>query len=605
MDLWCDQRLVVRVTSPDGCQLMTMDGPFARVGSHPRSDIVLPGTAKRTLYFHATSGGVYCLDLRDHREAHSELAGRWIGPNAAISVENYSLQVVAEPAGKCCESPPPLLSRNNDLRSAVAFRIHCKRGPKAKYKLHRALTVVGRDTTCGLNLSGTKVSSPHCVLYCDQGRTWFVDLLSNNGTLLNGQRCEAAEIRPGDRLTVGEFRLTHTGQAGGMASAAANGQTVFSSTPAKPSQRTAPIVESPVLEEGDPSTVQLSKGDTIDVALCAQSRNECEQPQEDSKPNAVQSNTCADARDGTGPLVDEAVDEAMAKFHVAASLTNEIRGLTQQLEEQQKQFAALRGALEAEQKRWQAERDCLRFELTTQANIIAEQKRDLVITRAQLDRQLNQIRAAVASHSLRSERVADRNSAERELVAGAIVSQGVSLAGEEAVGVAYTRISREVAAENGARAGEPPSEVGILGWFPAKGDESEDRSEARPAEGETIQNVESVHSTVVWQQLQQAMAEQSKASALALAGTELAIAAARATNESSDSLEAEKFSATDPLLTTAESSKDRRTELSQFVHERLHELQRSRIRFSRVVVAGTMMALAAAGVFAAWWWQIF
>lgn len=120
-----------------------------------------------------------------------------------------------------------------------------------------------------------------------------------------------------------------------------------------------------------------------------------------------------------------------------------------------------------------------------------------------------------------------------------------------------------------------------------------------------MQNVESVHSTVVWQQLQHAMAEQSKASALALAGTELPIAAARATNESSGSLEAQKLPATDPELTTAESSKDRRTELSQFVHERLHELQRSRIRFSRVVVAGTMMALAAAGVFAAWWWQIF
>src|SRR5262249_26779558 len=157
----------------------------------PQSDVVLRRAAKRTLYLHATEQGVFCVDLRDHAKPASEQSGQWLASDASIVLDDYSLQVTLDSPiegrqGSAAVSS--LLARRGSNRPALSLRVTCKGGPKAKYRVHRALTVVGRDTTCGLNLAGTKVSSPHCLLYVEQGRTWCVDLLSNNGTLLNGQR---------------------------------------------------------------------------------------------------------------------------------------------------------------------------------------------------------------------------------------------------------------------------------------------------------------------------------------------------------------------------------------------------------------------------------
>src|SRR4029079_13538142 len=107
--------------------------------------------------------------------------------------------------------------------------------------------------------------------------------------------------------------------------------------------------------------------------------------------------------DGTSPLSRQAVDEAMAKLDASARLALEIRGLTQRLAEQDKLLVRLRGMLEAEQEGWRLERDSLRYELTTQAHVVGELKRELAVTRVTLERQMSTGRGRSLVDSIQGE----------------------------------------------------------------------------------------------------------------------------------------------------------------------------------------------------------
>jgi hypothetical protein len=70
---------------------------------------------------------------------------------------------------------------------------------------------LGRSRECDLVVANPTVSRRHALLRHDNGIWWLRDLGSINGTFLNGWRVmNAVEVRPGDRLTLGQadYRLT-------------------------------------------------------------------------------------------------------------------------------------------------------------------------------------------------------------------------------------------------------------------------------------------------------------------------------------------------------------------------------------------------------------
>jgi len=66
---------------------------------------------------------------------------------------------------------------------------------------------VGRDEGSALRLSDTSVSRHHLRLTSAGSTVWAEDLLSRNGTLLNGERLTRQRLSPGDRLVVGSVPL--------------------------------------------------------------------------------------------------------------------------------------------------------------------------------------------------------------------------------------------------------------------------------------------------------------------------------------------------------------------------------------------------------------
>jgi pSer/pThr/pTyr-binding forkhead associated (FHA) protein len=71
-----------------------------------------------------------------------------------------------------------------------------------------AVRTLGRATGADFILEAALVSRVHCRLTALPGGQLEVrDLESTNGTFVNGQRIEVAQLAPGDRLQVGRVEL--------------------------------------------------------------------------------------------------------------------------------------------------------------------------------------------------------------------------------------------------------------------------------------------------------------------------------------------------------------------------------------------------------------
>ncbi len=69
-------------------------------------------------------------------------------------------------------------------------------------------TTIGRSPDCGIFLDDVTVSRRHAVLFERDGVFHIEDQGSLNGTFLNRRRIETAELRDGDELQIGKYRLT-------------------------------------------------------------------------------------------------------------------------------------------------------------------------------------------------------------------------------------------------------------------------------------------------------------------------------------------------------------------------------------------------------------
>jgi hypothetical protein len=72
---------------------------------------------------------------------------------------------------------------------------------------HIGELLIGRSLSCDVMLVDPTVSGRHARLICRDGCWVLQDLSSTNGSYLNGRRVGRCEIRPGDRLILGQTLL--------------------------------------------------------------------------------------------------------------------------------------------------------------------------------------------------------------------------------------------------------------------------------------------------------------------------------------------------------------------------------------------------------------
>ena len=208
-EFWCSRRLLVTVDGPQGKSVVPLARPMARIGRQAGSDIVLnsPWVARRSLYLHATDEGVFCFYLQPE-EKDTQRLGFWLAPGEPLMVGPYRISAALEgddggpapaqvPLDEWGSAPPPY----------PVFQVYSGGKLRDKRRFRARLNLIGRRHECALQIKGQQVSSFHGCLFWQYPRLWYIDLVSSNGSSLNGLRVDCTEVRIGDQLEVGEFTL--------------------------------------------------------------------------------------------------------------------------------------------------------------------------------------------------------------------------------------------------------------------------------------------------------------------------------------------------------------------------------------------------------------
>jgi hypothetical protein len=77
----------------------------------------------------------------------------------------------------------------------------------ARYNLTSSEVLIGRGTTCQIQLKDPKVSRQHARIRFNQGMVSIEDLDSAHGTLVNGVRVTSVQLYGGEELTLGDTRF--------------------------------------------------------------------------------------------------------------------------------------------------------------------------------------------------------------------------------------------------------------------------------------------------------------------------------------------------------------------------------------------------------------
>jgi pSer/pThr/pTyr-binding forkhead associated (FHA) protein len=204
-EYWCDQGLEITVDGPDGRFSVKVEKPFARIGRHESSEVVLPDKRipRRSLYLHAMEAGIFYVRLASSPPDGNSGSQGWLAPDQIITVGQY--KIVAQ----LSRSQPKPTAALPDIEGRDFFPPHpvlmlVDRGRTvARLLLRRRLSIVGREERNTLPLADAQISTSHCALFREADKLWVIDLLSSNGTFIAGQRLESALVAPGQSLTLG------------------------------------------------------------------------------------------------------------------------------------------------------------------------------------------------------------------------------------------------------------------------------------------------------------------------------------------------------------------------------------------------------------------
>lgn len=102
------------------------------------------------------------------------------------------------------------------LEGAFRYALIVERGPRAglTYVLGEGDTVAGRSEDVDIFLGDVTVSREHARFSVTEDGLSVEDLRSTNGTYVNAERQDRAQLQPGDEVIIGKFHLVVAGGHG-------------------------------------------------------------------------------------------------------------------------------------------------------------------------------------------------------------------------------------------------------------------------------------------------------------------------------------------------------------------------------------------------------
>lgn len=340
MSYWCDEKLAVRVTGPAGEQEISLDQPFALIGSHARAHIVLSGpeVRKRALLLVAIEGGIYVAYL-DVEQADPDARGRWLTDGEAIQLGPYTLHARLA-SGQALQLPSAHPQNQRSPVPIPVLHIYCGALLKDRRRVRYPLVLIGRRPQCALRLLGEIVSSYHCLLFWCEQRLWCIDLASSNGTRVGEALIACRELLLGERLEVGEFQLLY--------------------------YRWSPRPSTPGLAEEDGSDEHDTLDSSFDVLLDAPAWSE----DDDSAVGTSIATMALNQAAGCAPVSEAIAEQRSELVRLRQEIEQERQRAAQEHQQRTEEvlaettrLAAEKEALAAQRRAWQQERDAQAHEL--------------------------------------------------------------------------------------------------------------------------------------------------------------------------------------------------------------------------------------------------
>ncbi len=137
------------------------------------------------------------FELRGKSEAPGQAARPATPPAArpAAPRPTAAQQTPAPPVEPAAARPPVLRA----VEGADAGKV---------FPMDRPQLILGRLPECDITLTGAAVSRRHAKVQQEGGRWTITDMGSTNGVRVNAQPVQVAEIKPGDRIEVGDITFT-------------------------------------------------------------------------------------------------------------------------------------------------------------------------------------------------------------------------------------------------------------------------------------------------------------------------------------------------------------------------------------------------------------
>lgn len=110
--------------------------------------------------------------------------------------------------------PLPLSTRDQSAVDALpegSALLIVQRGPNsgARFLLDQEVTNAGRSSSSDIFLDDVTVSRKHCQFIANDGGHLVRDSGALNGTYVNRERVDQAQLHAGDEVQIGKYRLTY------------------------------------------------------------------------------------------------------------------------------------------------------------------------------------------------------------------------------------------------------------------------------------------------------------------------------------------------------------------------------------------------------------
>lgn len=209
--------LLIRISSSESAsrpQTVLWDRPALLIGRGQECDLRLTHAevSRQHAYLQIVGDRVHCADLGSATGTH------WAqGANARqsgtldcgepVSIGPYSLTIEPAPQYGTLENPTPPAPQGLTLPDGLFLDFREGDHPPRRWPATRDVTIIGSGPCAKVKLLHGSVSKAHCAIVRADQALWVVDLLSEEGTLVNGKLVSAARLESSDEMRIGRFTV--------------------------------------------------------------------------------------------------------------------------------------------------------------------------------------------------------------------------------------------------------------------------------------------------------------------------------------------------------------------------------------------------------------